>query len=165
MNAMEFIATLIRSGRLHGLGIGATLGEVDQAINCEFIDDISKSGLSLRRDYGFFEFSFNPGPDWVMSGASIRLHRLASGYEMAEEWRQGMGVEFPQYIAWRELQNVLSSVAGSPSLEITEQGDFVEYRAGATNVSITVNNNHEKRGRSIEHGDVWSISLWSNGLD
>ncbi|WP_281397378.1 hypothetical protein [Streptomyces lunaelactis] len=24
-------------------------------------------GLSLRRDYGFLEFSFNPGPEWVMA--------------------------------------------------------------------------------------------------
>ncbi|QNE74932.1 hypothetical protein F0344_10160 [Streptomyces finlayi] len=138
---------------------------MDQAINCDFIDEVSRSGLSMRRDYGFVEFSFNPGTEWVMSGASIRLHRLASGYEMAEEWQKSTGVNFPQYATWRELQGALSHFKDSPPLTVTEQDDFIEYRAGATNVSITVNNNHEKRGRSVAHGDLWSVSLWSYGIN
>ena len=105
MHAIPFLVSFLTSGRLHGLGIGSTIGEVDEAIYCDFIDDVSRSGDSLRRDYGFFEFSFNPGPEWVMANCSIQLHRLASGYSMAEEWRKSIQVDFPKYLAWDELRD------------------------------------------------------------
>ncbi|MFJ2915765.1 hypothetical protein ACIO8F_41900 [Streptomyces sp. NPDC087228] len=161
MNAIEFLTSLIRSGKLYGLGIGSTLDDVNQSIRCDFIDDVSKSGLSMRRDYGFFEFSFKSGPEWVISAVSIQLHRLASNFEMAEEWQRGMGTYFPQYTAWRELQGALSRVQEYPSLTVKDQGDFIEYRADSTNVSIIVNNDHEERDCSVGQGDLWSVSLWS----
>ncbi|MBT2389218.1 hypothetical protein J7E87_07205 [Streptomyces sp. ISL-1] len=160
MTAIEFLVSFITSGRLYGLGIGSTLGEVDEAIHCDFIDDVGGSGLSLRRDYGFFEFSFNPGPEWVMSSASIKLHRLASDYDMAKEWRENMHVEFPQHLAWDELRGALELVPGSPFLKVTDQGGFLEYRAAATNVSVIVNDDGGEHGSSRQ-GDVWSISLWA----
>ncbi|MEU2132803.1 hypothetical protein [Streptomyces sp. NPDC018352] len=161
MNAIEFLTSLIRSGKLYSLEIGSTLGEVNRSIRCDFIDDVSKSGLSMRRDYGFFEFSFNSGPEWVISAVSIQMHRLASNYEMAGEWQRGMGTLFPRYTAWRELQDALSQVEECPSLTVKDQGDFIEYRADATNISIIVNNDHAKRDCSVGQGDLWSVSLWS----
>ncbi|MGW1493809.1 hypothetical protein [Streptomyces sp. NPDC002402] len=163
MNAIPFLVSFITTGRLHGLGVGSTLGEVDEAIRCEFIDDVSRSGLSLRRDYGFFEFSFNPGSEWVMANCSIQLHRLASGGSMAREWRTSMRVDFPRYLAWDELRDALSQTPEAPAMKVTDQGGFLEYRAAAAdvNVSVIVNDDNEARGRSLGHGDVWSVSMWA----
>ncbi|WP_328676647.1 hypothetical protein OG905_23085 [Streptomyces sp. NBC_00322] len=163
VKAIPFLVSFITTGRLHGLGVGSTLGQVDEAIHCKFIDDACRSGLSLRRDYGFFEFSFNPGPEWVMANCSIQLHRLASGGSMRREWRKSMRVDFPQYLAWDELRDALSKTPEAPTMKVTDQGGFLEYRAAAadTNVSAIVNDDHEERGRSLGHGDVWSVSMWA----
>lgn len=161
MNAIEFLTSLIRSGKLYSLGIGSTLDEVDQSVRCEFIDGVSKSGLSMRRDYGFFEFSFRSDPEWTVFAISIQLHRLASNFEMAQEWQRGMGTDFSRYTTWCELRDALSRVQQSPTLTVKDQGDFIEYRADATNVSVVVNNNHEERDCSVGQGDLWSVSLWS----
>ncbi|NUK04320.1 hypothetical protein HRW14_24610 [Streptomyces lunaelactis] len=161
MNALPFLVSFMTSGRLHGLGIGSTLSKVDQTIHAGFVDVVDDEGLSLRRDYGFLEFSFNPGPEWVMANCSIELHKLASSRSMAKKWRKSMQVHFPQYLAWDELRAELSRAPGTPSLKVTGQGGFLEYRAAATDVSVIVSDDHEARGRSLGHGDVWSVSLWS----
>lgn len=163
MKPIRFLVSFITTGRLHGLGIGSTLSEVDRAIDASFVDVADSGGRSLRRDYGFFEFSFNPGPEWVMANCSIELHRLASGGSMAEKWHTGMRVAFPRYLAWGELLDALSQTPEAPAMKVTDQGGFLEYRAAVAdvNVSVIVNDDHEARGRSLGHGDVWGISLWA----
>ena len=94
-----------------------------------------------------------------MSGGALELHRLASGYERAEKWRQDMQVDFPQYLTWDDLREEFSRTPDSPTLAVTDQGDFLEYRAAATKVSVIVNNDHEERDSWVGHGDVWSVSL------
>lgn len=156
MNALQVIASFISSGRLHGVGIGSTLTQVDQAIQSDFIDVADGDGLSLRRDYGFVEFYFNPGPDWVVTGGSLELHRLAGNRGLAARWRKDMNVEFPQYVTWDELNEELSHLA-QPM--VTDQGDFMEFRFPSTKVSVLVSNDHEERDEWVGHGDVWSVSL------
>ncbi len=161
MTGIEFLALFLRTGRLHGIGIGSTLDEVDRAVRHRFVDVVDEEGESLRRDYGFVEFSFNPGDEWVMSGASIELHRLASGPDRAQEWARTMGVEFPRYVAWEDVRDALARVPGAPELKVGDQGGFLEYRAAASNVSvIVVDDEEEERGYHAGHGDVWSASLW-----
>ncbi|WP_327417275.1 hypothetical protein [Streptomyces sp. NBC_01233] len=162
MTGIEFLASFLRTGRLHGIGIGSTLGEVDRAFRHRFVDVIGEGGESLRRDYGFVEFCFNPGDAWVMSGGSIELHRLASGQDMATEWARATGVEFPRHVAWEDVREELARVPGAPELTVTDQGGFLEYRAAASNVSvIVVDDEEEQRGCHAGHGDVWSVSLWA----
>ncbi|MEU9010997.1 hypothetical protein AB0D12_14690 [Streptomyces sp. NPDC048479] len=163
MHAIPFLVSVITSGRLHGLEIGSTLSKVGQAIHSDFVDVVDENGLSLRRDYGIFEFAFNPGSEWVMANCSIELHRLASGNSMAKKWRRSMQVDFPRYLVWDELREALSQAPGAPSLSVTDQGGFLEYRAAAANVnvSVIVSDDHEARGRSLGHGDVWSVSMWA----
>ncbi|WCD89451.1 hypothetical protein KPP03845_105872 [Streptomyces xanthophaeus] len=109
---------------------------------------------------GFVEFSFNPGEEWVMSGGSIELHRLASGHDMAEEWARTMGVAFPRHVAWEDVRNALVRVPVAPEFKVTDQGGFLEYRAAASNVSVlVVDDDEEERGYRAGHGDVWSVSL------
>ncbi|MGW0558055.1 hypothetical protein ACWDZ6_28405 [Streptomyces sp. NPDC002926] len=127
------------------MGIGSTLSEVDQAIHSDFVDVVDEEGLSLRRDYGFFEFAFNPEPEWGMANCSIELHRLTSGRSMTKKWRKSMRVDFPRYLAWDELRDELSRVPGAPALKVTDKGGFLEYRASATNISVIVNEDQGRR--------------------
>ncbi|MGW6947415.1 hypothetical protein [Streptomyces xanthophaeus] len=162
MTGIEFLASFIAAGRLHGIGIGSTLDEVDRAIAHRSVDVVDQGGASLRRDFGFVEFYFNPGEEWVMSGGSIELHRLASGYDMAEEWARTTGVAFPRHVAWEDVRNALARVPGAPEFKVTDQGGFLEYRAAASNVSVlVVDDDEEERGYHAGHGDVWSVSLWT----
>ncbi|MFD9476777.1 MULTISPECIES: hypothetical protein [Streptomyces] len=162
MTGIEFLASFLRTGRLHGIGIGSTLDEVGRAVRHRFVDVADEEGRSLRRDYGFVEFYFNPGDEWVMSGGSIELHRLASGPDMAKEWARAMGVEFPRHVAWADVRDELARLPGAPELEAGDQGGFLEYRAAASDVSvIVVDDEEEERGCHAGHGDVWSVSLWA----
>ncbi|MEU9624159.1 hypothetical protein [Streptomyces sp. NPDC048155] len=159
MSATELIASFIASGRLYGVGIGSTLMELQQAINCDFVDVVDEGGDSMRRDYGFIEFYLNSGQSWSVSGGAIELHRLATRSDMVDRWRTAMRDEFPQYITWDELFGEFSKLPNPPALQHIDQGDFQEYRASATKVSVLVNNDHEERDEWLGHGDVWSVSL------
>ncbi|MFF2190950.1 hypothetical protein [Streptomyces sp. NPDC058155] len=159
MSAAELIASFITSGRLYGVGIGSTLMELQKAINFDFVDVVDEDGDSMRRDYGFIEFYLNSGQSWSVSGGAIELHRLATRGDMADRWRAAMRDDFPQYLTWDELHGELSKLPNSPALQYIDQGDFQEYRASATKVSVLVNNDHEARDEWLGHGDVWSVSL------
>lgn len=165
MTGTEFLASVVTTGRLHGIGIGSTLDEVDRAFAHRFVDVVDvvdEGGASLRRDYGFVEFYFNRGEQWVASGGSIELHRLASDHGTGEEWARTTGVEFPHYVAWEDVRNALARVPGAPEFKVTDQGGFLEYRAAASSVSvIVVDDEEEERGCHPGHGDIWSVSLWA----
>ncbi|MGW2558207.1 hypothetical protein ACWCXB_02970 [Streptomyces sp. NPDC001514] len=159
MSAIQLIASFITSGKLHGVGIGFTISEVHQAFQCDFIDVADNEGQSLRRDYGFVEFYFNPGTEWVVTGGSLELHKLASNYALAERWHKNIHVAFPQYVSWDEVQEALSRMPDFPAFHSTDQGGFIEYRFPDTKVSALASDDHEDRDEWVGHADVWSISL------
>ncbi|WP_328777219.1 hypothetical protein OHU17_33725 [Streptomyces goshikiensis] len=162
MTGVEFLTSFITTGRLHGIGIGSTLAEVDRALPHHCVDVVGGGGVSLRRDYGFVEFYFNPGEEWVMSGGSIELHRLANAPELAARWAAGTGVEFDPYTAWAEVREALSKTPQVPEFTAGDQGGFLEYRAEKSCVSvIVVDDEEEQRDYQVGHGDVWSVSLWA----
>ncbi|MGW8352780.1 hypothetical protein [Streptomyces wedmorensis] len=166
MNGVEFLASFLTTGELHGLRIGSTLEEVDQAFRHPFVDVVGEEGEWLRRDYGLVEFAFNPEPEpepeWVVATATIQLHRLASDDDLARAWARSMGVEFPRYTSWEELRDELSRTHGVPELEITDQGGFLQYRAASSNVSVlVVDYEDEERGYRVGDGDVWGLDLWA----
>ncbi|MFD8988094.1 hypothetical protein [Streptomyces goshikiensis] len=162
MTGVEFLTSFITTGRLHGIGIGSTLAEVDRTLPHRCVDVVGGGGVSLRRDYGFVEFYFNPGEEWVMSGGSIELHRLANAPELAARWAAGTGVEFDPYTAWAEVREALSKAPQVPEFTVSDQGGFLEYRAEKSCVSvIVVDDEEEQRDYQVGHGDVWSVSLWA----
>ncbi|MFJ7260458.1 hypothetical protein ACIQV2_09860 [Streptomyces globosus] len=161
MTGTAFLASLIATGRLHGIGIGSTLAEVDRALPHRRVDVVGEDGASLRRDYGFVEVYFNPGDEWVASGGSFELHRLADAPGQAARWAAGTGVAFTRYTAWADVRAALSRIPQTPALTLTDQGGFREYRAEASGVSVlVVDDAEEERGAHAGHGDVWSVSLW-----
>ncbi|MEU0397926.1 hypothetical protein ABZ208_35270 [Streptomyces sp. NPDC006208] len=160
MIAVQLMASFVATGKLYEVGIGSTLAEVDRAIHATFIDVVGDDGLTMRRDYGFVEFYFNLDSEWTISGGAIELHRLGSRYEMARRWQEEMQTTFPQHVSWEELRGEIERTSGLPPLTVIDQGDFLEYRAVSTKVSVLVSNDNEERSGSwLGHGDVWSVSL------
>ncbi|KUL46603.1 hypothetical protein ADL28_34420 [Streptomyces violaceusniger] len=161
MNGISFMASFIARGRLHGVGIESSIGEVDEALKADFIEVIDEEYGTLRRDYGFVELYFSGGPgEWVMTSGMIELHRLAADdHGMAAEWRRDTGVEFPEYCSWSELKGELSRTPGVPELDLRPQGGYLEYRAPETKVSVLVVDSEEGRDDCPGRGDVWSLSL------
>ncbi|MFE3327835.1 hypothetical protein [Streptomyces sp. NPDC059176] len=159
MNAIRLLAKFVASGQLHGIGIGSPLSEVDKKINSDFIDVTDEAGLSLRRDYGFVEFYFNPDTEWVVTGGAVELHKLAGNSSLADRWKKNMHIEFPQYVTWHQLKSELMEIINVSSLIETDQAGFIEYRMPMTRVSVLVSDDHEERDEWVGHGDVWSVSL------
>ncbi|MFE2185037.1 hypothetical protein [Streptomyces sp. NPDC059455] len=161
MSGVALLASVIATGRLHGVGVGSSVQEVDQMVKADFIDVVDEEYGTLRRDYGFVEIYFSGGPgEWVMTSGMIELHRLAADEEgMAAEWRRDMGVEFPEYCSWSELREELSRTSDAPELDLRSQGGYLEYRAVQTKVSVLVVDSEEGRDGCPGHGDVWSLSL------
>ncbi|MGA5216923.1 hypothetical protein ACPCAE_12730 [Streptomyces cinereoruber] len=164
MTGVEFLASFLATGELHGLRVGSTLAEVDRALRHPFVDVVGEEGAWLRRDYGLVEFAFNPepGPEWVVATATIQLHRLAPDDGPARSWARSTGVGFPRYTSWEELRDALSRTHGVPELKVTDQGGFLQYRAASSHVSVlVVDDGDEERGDRVGHGDVWSLDLWA----
>ncbi|CAM5574446.1 hypothetical protein SANTM175S_08895 [Streptomyces antimycoticus] len=65
-------------GRLHGVGIGSSIGEVDEALKADFIEVIDEEYGTLRRDYGFVELYFVRRPGWKWSIMTSWHDRTAS---------------------------------------------------------------------------------------
>ncbi|WP_421107836.1 hypothetical protein [Streptomyces sp. NEAU-S77] len=161
MDGISFLVDLIVTGRLHGIGCGASIEEVDQAVKVDFIEVEDEEYETLRRDYGFVELYFSGGPGkWVMTSGMIELHRLAADDEgMVAEWYRNMGVEFSEYHSWGELREKLSQTPDAPTLELRRQGDYLEYRALETKVSVTVVDDQGERDECPGQGDIFSVSF------
>ncbi|WP_431770965.1 hypothetical protein [Streptomyces cucumeris] len=162
MNGVEFMAGVVATGRIHGLGIGATLADADRALSVDCIDVIDEEYGTLRRDYGFVELYFSGAPgEWTMTGGAVELHRLMGDtHGMAEEWARHTGVVFPGSCTWEALREELGSLPEPPGLELLRQGGHLEYRAAGTKVSVLVVDDQEEGCACCpRYGDVWSVSL------
>ncbi|MFJ1756591.1 hypothetical protein [Kitasatospora sp. NPDC088134] len=165
MDGAEFIASAITTGKLHGVGIGSSLAEVENVFRAGYVDDPdAEENLSLRRDYGLVEFSFNDGLAWTVVGASIEIHRLAVVEDLAAEWQEAQGVDFPEYLTWNEIAAEISRIPGHPELTPrTDQTGYIEYRSPTTRVSALVVDGDEERDEERDdwpgRGDVFSIAL------
>ncbi|RNG18160.1 hypothetical protein [Streptomyces botrytidirepellens] len=161
MHGISFLVGLVATGRLHSIGPGASIEEVDQAVKADFIEVEDVEYGTLRRDYGFVELYFSGGTgEWVMTSGMIELHRLAADDEgMAAEWHRDMGVEFPEYCSWSELREELSQTPDAPTFELRYQGGYLEYRAPETNVSVMVVGDQMDRDDCPGRGDIFSVSF------
>lgn len=103
MNGVEFMARVVATGRIHGLGIGARLDDADRALSVDCIDVIDEEYGTLRRDYGFVELYFSGAPgEWTMTGGAVELHRLMGDtHGMAEEWARHTGWSSPAPVRGR----------------------------------------------------------------
>ncbi len=160
MTGVDFLAHILATGTLHGVGIGADLAAVDAAMPEEHVDVVDEEDVSLRRDYGLIEVFFNDGPDWRVVGASVEIHRLASVTSRGKKLRLSHGVVFPKYVLWREIEAALAKLPDAPVLEVrTDQDGYAEYRSAAGRVSAMVVDSGEGRHGGPGQGDVFSVAL------
>ncbi|NDZ77603.1 hypothetical protein G3I19_03500 [Streptomyces sp. SID10853] len=159
MTGLRFLALLVATGRMHGVGIGSSVFEVDEALGSGFIEEADEEGDPRRRDYGPLEMHFSGGDHDVVTGGVVEVHRLSGDAGIRTEARSELNVDFPEYTRWTELVQELEKTAGAPTLEISSHGEFLEYRAPGTKVSVHVVNNDEQRDEWPGQGDVWSVSL------
>jgi hypothetical protein len=106
MNGLDFVARIVVTGRINGVGIGADLEAVGHAVGVRYVDNTSgRRKTTLVRDYGLVEFAFNrAGDSWVCCNFSVQLHRLARGADLRTEWREAHGVELPDRVTWNDLR-------------------------------------------------------------
>lgn len=160
MTGIEFIARLMATGTLHGVGIGTDLATVDAVMPEQHVDVVDEENVSLRRDYGLIELFFNGGPGWIVVGGSVEVHRLAASTSRRKKRRLSHGVTFPAYVRWREVEAALALMPDAPALEVRRnQKGYVEYRSVGTRVSALVVDSGEKREDWPSQGDVFSIAL------
>ncbi|MEZ0065304.1 hypothetical protein ABIA32_001300 [Streptacidiphilus sp. MAP12-20] len=160
MKGSDLIAEMVASGRIRGIGFGSPVADVESAFPLDCVDDEDDEGLSLRRDYGLVEFFFNGGPEWVVVGASVEVHRLATDPALQEEWRRIQGVDFPEYLTWEDVERSLSRLPVAPGLRVSrDQTGYVEYRSIDTRVSVLVVDGPEERHHRPGGGDVFSVAL------
>ncbi|MFD9215053.1 hypothetical protein ACFVY9_18480 [Streptomyces sp. NPDC059544] len=125
-----FLVRLVTTGRLCGAGPGSALAEVGAAVRGPFVDDVDAAGQCLRRDHGVVEFSFNAeGAQWVMSGMTLQLHRLAGNPGLARRWRDAVGVALPPTAAWQDLRASLTAGHAAECVAVVDQGRANTRRA------------------------------------
>ncbi|WP_405913078.1 hypothetical protein OG760_21150 [Streptomyces sp. NBC_00963] len=61
MTGLRFLALLVATGRMRGVGIGSSVSEVDEALGSGFIEEADEEDASRRRDYGPLEMHFSGG--------------------------------------------------------------------------------------------------------
>jgi hypothetical protein len=157
-----FLVRLVTTGRLCGVGPGSSLAEAGAAVRGPFVDDVDASGLCLRRDHGFAEFSFNAeGAEWVMSGMTLQLHRLAGNPGLARRCRDALGIAFPPTVVWPDLRASLSAQSAAECAAVVDQGGFIEhrYRGPVAHASVLVHD--EDHPPALRRGDVWSVDVWA----
>ncbi|MGW7486023.1 hypothetical protein [Streptomyces sp. NPDC054786] len=160
MNGIDFLSEFVMTGSLCGLRVDDPVGDVDRAIQGDYIDAVDGGGLVMRRDYGFMEFGFNSHSEfgWVLKGCGIQLHRLPYSPDLLEELRENMGIDFQPYTTWEELSQGISR-RGGKGMEASDQDTFLKYRMSSTKVSVIVNNVKEVRDDYVGYGDVWAVHL------
>jgi hypothetical protein len=102
---------------------------------------------------------FSGDLDRVMTSGVVEVHRLSNDSGTRKDARKELNIDFPAYIPWAALAEELRETPGSPTMEISAQGEFLEYRALGTKVSVHVVDSHEGRDEWPGRGDVWSVSL------
>lgn len=167
MDGLEFIARIVATGTVNGVGIGAELGEVGRAIgDVLFVDNTpGRRKTVLLRDYGLVEFTFNrtgEGTDtgaWVCCNFSVQVHRLESGDELRAAWREVHGVDLPAQVTWGELRAVVAREYQVPDPVERAQAGARYFRYPASRTTVLVLDDSPESDAGLENRSVFSISV------
>jgi hypothetical protein len=156
---LRLCASLLAEGRVLGVGLGTSAPEIDEAFRSEYVEELVKGRLDARRDYGLIELSLTKKSEWVLTGATLQLHRLPGSPDLLREFHRDSGYAFQPYTAWRELKECFLSTTPGVALQCVQRGDFLEYRNPGVKVSVLVVDDGTERSEWPGHGEVWSIVL------
>lgn len=161
MRGADFLADVVATGRINGIGTRASLAEVEAAFPLDHVDNLDRDRASLWRDYGLVEFVFDGGPKWLVVNVLLQVHRLATVPAVGDEWRSAFGVDFGPFVAWDDVREALSRHPDPPELIAgPEQSGYTEHRTRDARRSVLVLDSHEEWEGRPGHEDVHSVGFW-----
>jgi len=161
MSALSFFVDFALNGRIEGVGLNSPPEEWAKGLGTDFVDDKSKSGKRMRRDYGLVELGFLRSDGlWACFLISLQAHRL---------WRYPDGVpqklldrygEFPRSIQFEDVRSALRVHGREPQLIADGNGaDTARYHVPSANVLIAVVAGEAEQLNDLSAGSVWSMHL------
>jgi hypothetical protein len=159
MRAIRFLASVVVTGTVAGLGLGVSSEQIRDALGDQCIADRRKK--SLRLDYGILEFNLFAG---CCETIAVQVHRLISGIEglippALDAYFQG----FSGGIQFEALRNEIEQDGTSLLEDIQGQSGYRCYRVAKTHVNLYVVDEVALEGEPFSPGDLWSIMISGRG--
>jgi hypothetical protein len=164
MSALEFFTNFVTSGRVEGVGLNSTLGEWADSLGSDYIDDKSRSGKQLRRDYGLVELGFlRRNKLWSCFLISLQVHRLWQYDDNVPQALIDRYGEFPRSLQFQDLDRALLALGYEPKPIADEDGsDIARYSISVSNVLIAVIARAAEESNYPPVGSVWAMHLSGN---
>src|SRR5262249_8959782 len=139
MNVSEFLADVMATGRLFGLGVGHEVTEWDTRIQgVDFVDIERRVERGLfRRDYGLVEVLFTGGDPWVCDSCGVQVHRLAYHPSMITGWLPTGSPEVSA-VTWGDVRQALEKRPDAPRWTVGRQHEMIQYMSDEMGVSVFV---------------------------
>jgi hypothetical protein len=160
MSALKFFTDFALNGQIEGVGLNSTPAEWAEGLGTDFIDDKSKSGKRLRRDYGLVELGFvRAEGSWSCFLISIQAHRLWQYHSNVPRKLIEKYGEFPRSVQFDEVRRALHALGYEPELVADEhRSDTARYRIPGAKVLIAVVS-REAESDYLPTGSIWSMEL------
>jgi ribosomal protein S18 acetylase RimI-like enzyme len=158
MTGEDFIAEVISTRSVCGIGVGSRLAEAADDIRLPYGDDVSgrRDNRTLRRDYGLFEVTCEADPEWVCRWVTLQVHRLSTMPGLRQTVSECLGVDFDRYTEWSKIEKMVEDWRKQP---ISYSG-YQVFHSESTGVTVYVVDDQESvRADYPGHGDVWSIAI------
>ena len=164
MSALEFLTDFITSGQVEGVGLNSTLEEWAENLGTGYIDDKSRSGKQLRRDYGLVELGFlRVNKLWSCFLISLQVHRLWRYDDNVPQKLVDRYGEFPGSFQFQDVDRALLALGYEPKLIADEHGsDIARYHVRVANLTIGVVATTSDVSNSLPVGSVWAMHLSGN---
>ncbi|MFE1960536.1 hypothetical protein [Streptomyces sp. NPDC059479] len=159
MRATSFLASVIMTGTVAGLGLGASREQIREALGDQCLADQRKK--SLRLDYGILEFNLFAGRCETIA---VQVHRLANGIEglippVLSAYFQGIS----RGISFGALRDEIEKDGTCLLEELQGQPGYRCYRVVKSHVNLYVVDEAAPEGDPFAPGDLWSIMISGRG--
>jgi len=165
MEGSEFIARVLASGRVGGIGIGARLAQVEEQFGSDNVSTVhgkKRNSQLLRVDYGLLEFTFKRvegDGEWTCVWFSMQLHRLSNVPPVSDAVAVKLGTDFGTAVSWGDVLAAIDSHRLGVVLSIPiRNSDMNEVRVVETGcVALVVADKQDGRPTGLDMGDLWSV--------
>lgn len=161
MSALDFFVDFALNGRIQGVGLNSTPEMWTEDLGTDYIDDKSKNGKRLRRDYGIVELGFvRKNGLWSCFLISLQAYRLWRYADcVPQKYLDGYG-EVPRSIQFEDVRNALRVHGCEPQLIADDNGaDTARYYVPPVNVLIAVVAGEAEQLNDLSAGSIWSMHL------
>lgn len=159
MTAIGYLARVACTGTVAGIGLGASLEQIRDALGSECVADRRKK--SLRLDYGLLEFNLVAGS---CENIAIQVHRLAGGVGgLIPGTLSGSLEGIAERIQFEDLRGKIEDDSPCRLEESQGQRGYRCYRIGESHVLLYVVEEGLSGAGSLRAGDLWSIMISGAG--